>query len=372
MSLTSVAHRHETPVPFWVLRHHTPSPVNSVSFANNNTLLVAGDAQGRVSVSSMVDYRPQFFWDAHKDSILRADAWEGYLVTHGRDNCVRVWATPETALNPHGGTTALGIPKLVASVEVNALNYYGADGPLHGWLAVPNILESAWIDIFQLPQRIRVAEAVGKLAVVKSGAERPAIVMGLCLEQRDSSLVLAAGYEDGSAQAWTLPIHHEKLGQAELLWSSKEHTESVMSMCLTPDKSAVLTVGADDLLVYTALTPNALSKKYSTQHPGNACVAMRADAHVVAVGSWDSFIRILSMPEGILLAKLAYHKDSVYSLAYARFDTTHTLALGPESSSEDESVSLATKPTPRLMAAGAKDGRITLWDTHFTTEDARW
>lgn len=69
------------PAPRWVVRHHAPSAIHSVAFANHGAFVVGGDALGRVSVTSTTDYRPRVFWQAHAEAILRADAWGGYLVT---------------------------------------------------------------------------------------------------------------------------------------------------------------------------------------------------------------------------------------------------------------------------------------------------
>lgn len=70
-----------TLTPAWIVRHHAPVAVHTVAFANGAEFLIAGDADGRVSVTSMATYRPIVFWSAHADTVLRADAWGGYLVT---------------------------------------------------------------------------------------------------------------------------------------------------------------------------------------------------------------------------------------------------------------------------------------------------
>lgn len=68
--------------PAWIVRHHAPAPVHTVAISNNGDLLLAGDSQGLVSVTHLSYYRPLVFWKAHKDTVLRVDAWAGYLVTY--------------------------------------------------------------------------------------------------------------------------------------------------------------------------------------------------------------------------------------------------------------------------------------------------
>lgn len=305
------------PTPFWVLRHHAPAPVHWVGFANDGRLLIAGDAEGRVSVTSLADYRPRLFWKAHSDTVLRADAWAGFLVTHGRDHCVRVWTMPEggtaapfvsgdvgTATSAGGDAgSAEGqedAPPLAMSVPVNALNYCaydmalsdGApDGPLHGWIAVPHTLDAAFIDVYALPTRERVFEAIGRdTNVATPGAARRPIVMAVRLLQGglpDAGLCALAAYEDGSVQLWALHVEDRTVS---LVWSHISHRETVTALALDPDGKRAFSVGADDMVVCHALESdrNSAPKAHATRHPGNACAAVRMDGHILAVGGWDN------------------------------------------------------------------------------------
>ncbi|KAL4400803.1 hypothetical protein ACI68E_002123 [Malassezia pachydermatis] len=68
--------------PTWIVRHHAPVAIHAVALVNDGKDLIVGDAKGRISVTSMSNFRPHVFWQAHQDTILRADAWYGFLVTY--------------------------------------------------------------------------------------------------------------------------------------------------------------------------------------------------------------------------------------------------------------------------------------------------
>lgn len=67
--------------PYWILRHHSPSSVHHVTAHPNGQLIAAGDAQGKVSVTSLADFRPRVFWKAHDDSILGVKLIDDYCLT---------------------------------------------------------------------------------------------------------------------------------------------------------------------------------------------------------------------------------------------------------------------------------------------------
>lgn len=63
--------------PVWILRHHAPSAIHHIRLIRNSPcseiFLAAGDSEGRVSLTSLNDYRPRHFWKAHRESILGLD-----------------------------------------------------------------------------------------------------------------------------------------------------------------------------------------------------------------------------------------------------------------------------------------------------------
>lgn len=347
------------PTPRWVLRHHAPTPVHAVSFANGHEFVVAGDADGRVSVTATADYRPRLFWAAHSSTVLRAAVWEGYIVTHGRDNRICLWEAPEELICAPSGLGGLDMkrtdapPPLVLELPVNALNYCAFDMVARGaraLLAVPNTLESAHIDIYELPAARRIVAAIGSDVAATPGTVRPAIAMALRLFESGGELHLMAGYEDGSVTLWAL----DERGAVSLRWSERRHIESVMSLALAREAAFAVSVGADDRVAMYCGDATVRA----TRHFGNAAASIRNDARILAVGSWDARVRIYALPAIAQLATLAYHKESVYAVAFASGEHAFGVCEAPP------------RVPDRWLACASKDGRISLWDVSFTHDDA--
>jgi len=91
-----------------------------------------------------------------------------------------------------------------------------------------------------------------------------------------------------------------------------------------------------------------------------------------SVSSSDSRIRLFSASSLKPLGVLAYHRDTVHTLAFASppispadtaFDTASTVELGgeDEDDSEDEAGNAGTEARDRWLASGGRDNRIALW-----------
>lgn len=302
--------------------------------------------------------------------------------------------------------TNLPEPTLVHDMGVNALNYCAYDMTLtkgdnltlKGWLVTPHTLDSAWLDVYELPSQRRIVEALGRnsppstSSIVPGPAaqeRRPPVVMSLQTCFVEKVLWIIAGYEDGSLRAWTTSL---STSEPMLMWAHKSHAEAIMAICVSPKLDSVLSVGADYHIVRTSLTPNAVPEVHKVRRPGNACVGIRWDERVCVVGGWDACVRVYAWPLMEKLAKLSYHKSSIYSLAYTRFDPAHVLDVsqdGDSSSngSSDEAdagsfgMNSVNEPSAKhlkkrqphskmqLLACGSKDGRISLWKIPFTPED---
>lgn len=77
-------------------------------------------------------------------------------------------------------------------------------------------------------------------------------------------------------------------------------------------------------------------------NPGVSHLLIRGDGKIVATAGWDGSVRIFGWKKMKPLAVLQHHKDLVHSVAFSDH---------PE-------------PSERLMAAGSKDQRISLWSIY--------
>ncbi|KAK0533234.1 Astra associated protein 1 Asa1 [Tilletia horrida] len=434
------------PKPRWILRQHAPASIHALAFASasSGALLLSGDSDGRVAITDLRSYRPRALWQAHTDIVLTVAEHAGLVVTHGRDNLLKVWRPQGTSsahrVDPAASSDApaedasatlitapasgrgvelpiaanlmasLPTPECVLTFDVNALNYCPfslLDAHSLGLglglglgtasasktsippflLAVPHTLEAAWIDIYEMPAKRRIFEAIGRPAVIDR-SNRPPILMSVHLFRRPSSnaaedLFLLAGYEDGSVSLRQLSPTTKSCKQ---LWSFKEHQESVMTTSVSPDGTFALSVGADDRIVkYTLFAADGQAgpsppTQFRTQRQGKASIAVRHDGRVGVVGGWDGNVRIYDTSDFRSLAVLDYHKDTVQAVAFQQPTSsaaTHSAGGADEEDvSDNDSDSDASNSegngqrSPRLdganlLACGCRDGRISLWQLTF-------
>ncbi|KAI9534384.1 hypothetical protein NQZ68_014802 [Dissostichus eleginoides] len=147
--------------------------------------------------------------------------------------------------------------------------------------------------------------------------------------------LLLAGYEDGSLLLWDVT-------QRAQLNQTKAHPEPVM--CLTFDPQCLRGVSGSsekDLCSWRLDGQNNLQLQDSVTlvNPGVSQLCVRGDGKLLASAGWDHRVRIFGWKKLRPLAVLQYHTDLVLSVAF--------------SDHQD--------PRQRLLAAGSKDQRISLW-----------
>ncbi|KAG8743216.1 ASTRA complex subunit [Ceratobasidium sp. 428] len=304
------------PPPFRVLRAHTVQ-INSLQFTSDNEYLIAGDSSGRVTVTSTRTWRPVADWVAHTDSVLGVQEWEGQIITHGRDYKLHVWRLAPTVplLADAAGSPTLATPTIVFSLDVNALNYCRfALYPVSrgkALLALPNLVESELIDIWEIPSTTRLHAGIGTIEgaaprkpfsdegrdIYKTG-----IMMSVHISQTSTHLRVLAAYESGTVTLWTRALSDPPMsveGQGwNPTWSVKHHLEAVMGMDVTRDGTLAATVSADHIICRYKLNKSSDNTEdfepLATKHLGNSSVAFRADGRVLGVAGWDGAIRLYS------------------------------------------------------------------------------
>ncbi|GLD52582.1 guanine nucleotide-binding protein subunit beta-like protein 1, partial [Lates japonicus] len=166
------------------------------------------------------------------------------------------------------------------------------------------------------------------------------MVMCIKLWQPDSGSgpLLLAGYEDGSLLLWDV-TQRSKLSQA------KAHPEPVM--CLTFDTKRLRGISGSS---EKKLSSWILDRQNNLQlqdcvtlvNPGVSQLCIREDGKLLASAGWDHRVRVFGWKKLRSLAVLQYHTDMVLSVAF--------------SDHQD--------PKQRLLAAGSKDQRISLWSIY--------
>ncbi|EEU38964.1 uncharacterized protein NECHADRAFT_43580 [Fusarium vanettenii 77-13-4] len=127
-------------------------------------------------------------------------------------------------------------------------------------------------------------------------------------------------------------------------------------------------------------------KTINTKHSGQQSLSIRSDGKIFATAGWDSKVRVYSAKTMKELAVLKWHQVGCYAVAFA--DVTISEAKEKENQQADEPESqnqsivskrtgslirtglsvkdqrIATARKTHWIAAGAKDGKISLWDIY--------
>ncbi|KAK6224182.1 Astra associated protein 1 Asa1 [Pestalotiopsis sp. IQ-011] len=290
-------------------------------------------------------------------------------------------------------------------------------------IAVPNTLASESVDIWKLPAQERLYTVHGTEKGDKSG-----MVMALDLFHIGSSLVLVTAYENGLSTVfqqdtdgtWNLVYRAQSHSQPVLslavapskdyfLTSSadtllvrhpipKPAVETPVTIDTAPSASAEKpppTVGSGKSLLSAALaaeprppvaarkTPREVQtqplKILDTKHSGQQSLQIRSDGRIFATAGWDSKIRVYSAKTMKELAVLKWHQVGCYTVAFTDAD----VSAAPDRNGVDRgelngegTVALSSADTTvkerrikqaneaHWLAAGSKDGKISLWDIY--------
>ncbi|KAK3324368.1 WD40-repeat-containing domain protein [Cercophora scortea] len=312
-------------------------------------------------------------------------------------------------------------PWLLHVLEVNTMNFCSfshcpvspsSDSSTTSELlvAVPNTLASEAIDIFHLPSQTR-------RHTVKLG-DKNGMVMALSLfhHPQSSSLTLVAGYENGVAIVAHLEPTTNNNSNSNNTWAvtykSTPHSQPILSLDVSPKWDFFLTSGADAVIAKHPL-PHAITKVQTgqqqqqplkvvnTKHAGQQSLRIRSDGLVFATAGWDAKLRVYSAKTLKEVAVLKWHQVGCFAAAFAEIappsppseDRSNDVAVeNREPGGSDLAAAQAaegavvTKPiqtvtvVPKLveltvrdkriiqartahwLAAGSKDGKVSLWD----------
>ena len=161
----------------------------------------------------------------------------------------------------------------------------------------------------------------------------------------------------------------------------------VLSLDVLPSGASYFTSSADAIIGKHPLTPwnstvgdSKPLKLVQTKHSGQQSLRVRSDGKVLATAGWDSRVRVYSTATLNELAVLKWHKEGCYAVAFAEIDPLlsapsedgHVLAAGNELVMVQKPVAVTTVQREReekarlthWLAAGSKDGKVSLWDIY--------
>lgn len=155
---------------------------------------------------------------------------------------------------------------------------------------------------------------------------------------------------------------------------------SLPSMALT--SSASTNRGARPRKIEIQTTP---MKVVQTKHSGQQSLKIRSDGKIFATAGWDSRVRVYSVQNLKELAVLKWHKEGCYAVAFADVNIHEGGGEEKGENEENEAGNEETRetwltPSPKTLAvkdkrdlkaimthwlaAGSKDGKVSLWDIY--------
>ncbi|KAG7263253.1 hypothetical protein CRUP_004747 [Coryphaenoides rupestris] len=253
---------------------------------------------------------------------------------------VHVWnldtRRAERVLDGHAGNSVIWVNTLPST---GALLSQGRDMRVCLWdlgEGRAEVTDSLWtgsIKIMDLPSRTLVCSLRPE---AKLG-----MVMCLQLWQPDTGPgpLLLAGYEDGSLLLWDVSQ------RSALSRAPGTSGEPLMCLAFDPHRLKGVSGSSDKNLQPWVLDENKnlqLKDPVTLVNPGLAQLCIRGDGKLLASAGWDHRVRVFGWKKLRPLAALQHHTDMVLGVAFSDH----------------------RDPRQRLLAAGSKDKRISLWSIY--------
>lgn len=214
-------------------------------------------------------------------------------------------------------------------------------------------------------------------------------VPGSTPSSTNGRLTLVAAYENGLSTVLQL-----NSGTWNTTYLSQVHNQPILSLDVVAEQSYFLTSGADATIAkhpIPGLNPGPNSdidlgiiqqplKILNTKHSGQQSLRLRDDGRIFATAGWDSMIRVYSSKTLKEVAALKWHQVGCYAVALAsvgatsRTDETRSASSDPNQLPHDlicrsgqQQLSVRDRRIQQAqnahwLAAGSKDGKISMWD----------
>ena len=197
-------------------------------------------------------------------------------------------------------------------------------------MAVPSSTSSQ-IDIIDLQSECEIQN-------LNPTQEETTVKYGMCMcitFPHGNKNQLLVGYENGSILLWDTK-------DSKIIHCISPHESPVMCMAFSEKYQRGISGSSNNKLCVWKLNASdqslSMYKEIEVTNNGFNSIVVRHDSKIFATAGWDANIRIFSTKTLKQLAVLSYHNASIQALVF----------------SEDF-----------ILAAGSKDGRISLWDVYL-------
>ncbi|XP_076125932.1 guanine nucleotide-binding protein subunit beta-like protein 1 [Alosa pseudoharengus] len=289
-----------------------------------------------------------------------------YFVHSSTKGAVHIWnlntRRPEKVLEGHGGSSVIWVNTLSRETvlsqgrdmrvclwplsegrggEVCDSLYTGSVGFCQCSLLSRGPSSSLLAYASEQMEEVKVMELPSNVPVCSLKPDKKlGMVMCLKIWQPDAGEgpLLVAGYEDGSVLLWDVT-------QGRPLSSLSAHPEPVMCLDVDPGRQRGVSGSAENTIRSWALDGQQnLQQQESVEllNPGISQLQVRGDGKILAAAGWDHRIRVFGWKRLKPLAVLKCHTDMMLSVTFSDH----------------------ADPTKRLMAAGSKDQRISIWSIY--------
>ncbi|KAI5457112.1 WD40-repeat-containing domain protein [Mariannaea sp. PMI_226] len=319
-------------------------------------------------------------------------------------------------------------PWILHLLEVNTMNFCSfaacpsspgsMDSSSEILVAVPNTLASEAIDIYSLPSQSRIH-------TIRPGTKN-GMAMCLSLFHHANALTLIAAFENGYAsvhrlssdgdwvttyrsQSHSQPILSIDVDPERRFFLSSSADSLIAKHPIPIDRQEVISIPESRERVVEIEDEDPASrllqewkdplKVTNTKHSGQQSIRIRSDGRIFATAGWDSKVRVYSAKTLKELAVLKWHQVGCYAVAFSHLTPSGPLVESEARATPGASPSDASQPsqseppqsaviphvsqqlikstntsvkdrrvtqakTTHWVAAGAKDGKVSLWDVY--------
>ncbi|XP_019362513.1 PREDICTED: guanine nucleotide-binding protein subunit beta-like protein 1 isoform X1 [Gavialis gangeticus] len=323
------------PDPEFVLRG-TAAPVHTLHFSCRGQepefpILFSGSANGLVQIWNLKTHRVDTTLDGHGGkSVYWVETIRGRdeLLSQGRDQKICLWDLAE------------GRSMVTDSISMDSVGFCRC--------SLLKMAQDRWLIAMPAndPDEVQVLELPSKTSVCTLKPEAGAkLGMPMCLKLWQPGFgacpFLMAGYEDGSVILWNLSM-------GKMLSRLACHQEPVMSLDFDSEKAKGVSGSSEKVLSVWSLDEQQNLKVHKTHeliNSGISDVTIRQDRKILATAGWDYRIRIFGWKKMKPLAVLDFHTATVHCVSFSDHSS----------------------PSERLLAAGSKDHRISIWSLYNQT-----